>query len=197
MKAKKVFDYIMSTPYNTNPKILEQLLTEATNSGTSDIEKVELDTTLTASGKAADAKAVGDALKNIDYPVDSVNGKKGDVVLTASDVGALPANTVIPSIDGLATEEYADTVAANAASDAAEAVKNDLLNGAGAAYDTLKELGVLINENTDAIEALEIIATGKADSIHSHDDIYYTKAEVDSFLSQKTLVQIITWEADD
>lgn len=30
-------------------------------------------------------------------PVDSVNGKTGTVVLAASDVGALPANTVIPS----------------------------------------------------------------------------------------------------
>ena len=42
-------------------------------------------------------------------------------------------------------------------------VKNDLLNGAGEAYDTLKELGELIDENTDAIGALEIIAINKAD----------------------------------
>ena len=34
---------------------------------------------------------------------------------------------------------------------AAAAVKNDLLNGAGEAYDTLKELGELIDENTDAL----------------------------------------------
>lgn len=40
-------------------------------------------------------------------------------------------------------------------------VKNDLLNGAGAAYDTLKELGDLINDNQEAIDALETIATGK------------------------------------
>lgn len=40
-------------------------------------------------------------------------------------------------------------------------VKNDLLNGAGPAYDTLKELGVLIDENTDAIDALETIAASK------------------------------------
>lgn len=44
----------------------------------------------------------------IDYPVDSVNGKTGEVVLTAEDVGALPDTTVIPSIDGLATEAYVD-----------------------------------------------------------------------------------------
>ena len=35
----------------------------------------------------------------------------------------------------------------------ADGVKNDLLNGAGEAYDTLKELGELIDENTDALEA--------------------------------------------
>lgn len=64
----------------------------------------------------------------------------------------------------LATEEYADNVS--------NAVKNDLLNGAGDAYDTLKELGDLINENVNAIDALETIATNKANSsdLTSHID---------------------------
>lgn len=61
-------------------------------------------------------------------------------------------------------KNYADS----AASSAANTVKNDLLNGAGGAYDTLKELGDLINENTDAIDALELVATGKADKTHTH-----------------------------
>ena len=69
---------------------------------------------------------------------------------------------------------YADTAATN--------VKNDLLNGAGGAYDTLKELGDLIDENTDAIEALEKVAAGKADKSHTHDDKYYTKNEIDNFI---------------
>lgn len=55
---------------------------------------------------------------------------------------------------------YADSAAAK--------VKNDLLNGAGAAYDTLKELGELIDDNTDAIELLNDVAAGKADATHSH-----------------------------
>jgi len=59
---------------------------------------------------------------------------------------------------------YADT----AASTAAAAVKNDLLNGAGEAYDTLKELGDLIGDNADAIDALETVAAGKADKSHTH-----------------------------
>ena len=45
----------------------------------------------------------------------------------------------------------------------ADSIKNSLLNGAGAAYDTLKELGALIDENHDAIDALETVATNKAD----------------------------------
>ena len=61
-------------------------------------------------------------------------------------------------------KSYADS----AATTAANQVKNDLLNGAGTAYDTLKELGDLIVDNADAIEALETIASGKADASHSH-----------------------------
>lgn len=59
--------------------------------------------------------------------------------------------------------------AANEALESANAytneVKNDLLNGAGEAYDTLKELGELIDTNQNAIESLEQIATGKADAV--------------------------------
>lgn len=59
---------------------------------------------------------------------------------------------------------YADS----AATTAANKVKNDLLNGAGTAFDTLKELGDLITDNQDAIDALETVAAGKADKTHSH-----------------------------
>jgi hypothetical protein len=38
----------------------------------------------------------------------SVNGKVGEVVLNAADIGALPADTLIPSIEGLASEKYVD-----------------------------------------------------------------------------------------
>jgi len=65
----------------------------------------------------------------------------------------------------------ADSALASAktyADNAAAAVKNDLLNGAGTAYDTLKELGDLIVDNADAIDALETVASGKADKTHSH-----------------------------
>lgn len=36
----------------------------------------------------------------------SVNGKKGQVTLSAADVHALPDSTLIPSLDGFATEAW-------------------------------------------------------------------------------------------
>lgn len=66
------------------------------------------------------------------------------------------------SYDGLT--EY-DALIKTKINESAENVKNELLNGAGEAYDTLKELGDLINENVDAIDALETIAAGKASQV--------------------------------
>lgn len=63
--------------------------------------------------------------------------------------------------------ENPQTIRAIATEEAA-AVKNDLLNGAGSAYDTLKELGDLIDDNKDAIDVLEAVASGKADANHTH-----------------------------
>lgn len=50
------------------------------------------------------------------------------------------------------------------ADNAANKVKNDLLGGAGAAYDTLKELSELITDNQDAIDVLESVASSKANA---------------------------------
>lgn len=64
----------------------------------------------------------------------------------------------------------------------ASEVKNNLLNGAGAAYDTLKELGNLIDANTTALDALETVATNKADKGHTH-----TKSEITDFPTLATV----------
>lgn len=78
--------------------------------------------------------------------------------------GKVISSTYETKTDASAKLTEAKTYADNAAS----AVKNDLLNNAGAAYDTLKELGDLIDDNKDAIEALEDIAAGKANATHTH-----------------------------
>jgi hypothetical protein len=68
-------------------------------------------------------------------------------------------------LSGYATQEYVNA--------ATEDLKNELLGGAGEAVDTLKELADLINENQGTIDALQEIATGKADKEHTHkiDDV--------------------------
>lgn len=117
----------------------------------------------------------GDYIKNkpdfagLENRVDTVSGLVGDeavseqinkAIANKSDVGhdhdsdydvKGAADTALAS-----AKTYADSAATN--------VKNDLLNGAGAAYDTLKELGDLIDDNQDAIEALETVAASKANA---------------------------------
>ena len=139
---------------------------------------------------------------------------------TLAGYGIIDAESKGAASDALASaKNYTDSVASEKANTThnhddryelkgtAAAVKNDLLNGAGTAYDTLKELGELIDDNQDAIEALEIIASGKAnathshvisdvsglqsalngkaESSHSHDDRYYTESEVNTLLESK------------
>lgn len=116
-----------------------------------------------------------------------INGKEltGDITLLPSDIGAAESSHNHDS--RYYTESEVDTKlgnksdkthnhdsaydakgAANTALNTAKAytdtIKNDLLNGAGAAYDTLKELGDLIDDNQDAIEALETVASSKANA---------------------------------
>lgn len=57
-------------------------------------------------------------------------------------------------------------------------MKNDLLGGAGEAYDTLKELADLIDTNKDSIDALEALAAGhvKYDGAQTLTDAQKTQA---------------------
>lgn len=84
-------------------------------------------------------------IANVDGLQDALDGKEA----SGAAAGALAE-----------AKTYADGVGT--------AVKADLLGGAGAAYDTLKELADLIGENDTAIDALETVAAGKADADHTH-----------------------------
>lgn len=145
---------------------------------------------------ADSAHAPSNAEKNIivgiqkngtDITVDSSTRKVNITVPTVpSDIGAASSSHNHDS--DYDKKGSADTALASAktyADSAAATVKNDLLNGAGIAYDTLKELGDLIDDNKDAIDALETIASGKADASHTHDDRYYTETEIDTKLAGK------------
>lgn len=109
------------------------------------IETVVTDTTLTQSGVAADAKAVGDAIK----------GKSDSThTHTATEVGA----DVSGAAENALTESktYTDTKIAN------------LINGAPTTLDTLSEIATAMAENEDVVEALESAIGNKSDKTHTH-----------------------------
>lgn len=135
----------------------------------------------------------------LSYTGAEINARLGQVALNTTkiedlevDVSSLEKSmndkankSEIPNVSDFITTEDAQSYADTAANNAATTLKNELLNGAGAAYDTLKELGDLIDENATALDALEATASGKADAVHSHDDLYYTEAEIDTLLATK------------
>ena len=99
----------------------------------------------------------------------NTNGTPTNVAVKGLGSAAYTASTAYDAAGTAQTKADAALASAKAYADsAANAIKNDLLNGAGGAYDTLKELGDLIDDNTDAIDALETVAAGKADKTHSH-----------------------------
>ena len=73
--------------------------------------------------------------------------------LTASDVGALPSDTVIPDISGLATETYVDTALAS------------LVNSAPEALNTLDELAAALGDDSNFATTVTNQIASKQDAI--------------------------------
>lgn len=88
----------------------------------------------------ADVKALQDALDALEEEVASATNIKDDAVGT--------------------TTTYSSSKIVSEINAAKQAVKDDLLGGAGEAYDTLKELQTAIEANKDLIEAFEAVAAG-------------------------------------
>ena len=112
-------------------------------------------------------------LGNVDNTADANKSVKhatsADSATSATKATQDGNGKVISSTYETKTDSSAKLIEAKTYADnAANAVKNDLLNNAGTAYDTLKELGDLIDDNKDAIDALETVASGKANAIHTH-----------------------------
>ena len=115
----------------------------------------------------------------IKFPVDSVNGKTGAVKLAAADVGALPADTVIPSTVGLATEKYVDdAVAASKPDLSGYATKNDISGLATTNYVDEKVSNVEVDLTDYATKTFvsEEIAKIEVGDLTN----YYTKSETDT-----------------
>lgn len=95
---------------------------------------------------------------NIDNKVPSsrtVNGKAltADITLSASDVGALPNTTVIPSINGLATETYVNNKVAS------------IVDSAPATLDTLNELAAALGDDSNFATTVATQIGNKVDKV--------------------------------
>lgn len=104
--------------------------------GESEIKNVDSSLSIESTNPVQN-KVVAEAIGAIKHPVTSVNEKTGNVVLTASDVGALPDTTEIPSIEGLATETYVN-----------EKVSG-LVNAAPETLNTLDELAAALGDDAN------------------------------------------------
>ena len=92
----------------------------------------------------------------------AVKSNDGDISTINSALTALQTklNGIIDDTSASTTKVYSSSKVESQITAAKQAVKNDLLGGAGTAYDTLKELADLIETNKTAIEALQTIAAG-------------------------------------
>lgn len=127
--------------------------------------------------------------------VKSVNGQTGEVVLTASDVGALSEDTPIPSLDGYATESYVDGEI-NDVQEQIDAIvsRSDVVDVVGTyaelqAYDTssLGENDVVkvLNDSTHSNQRSYYRWVNNAWSYVGSESVGYTKAETDTLLNSK------------
>jgi hypothetical protein len=132
--------------------------------------------------------AIGNYLNEhpFEAPVVSVNGKIGAVELTAEDVGALSADTEIPSTAGLATEKYVDDAVKNVSVDLSNyynktEVDNkiseiELTPGpAGKDGKDGKDYVLTDADKQEIAGMVEVTGGGDADLSN-----YYTKTEVDA-----------------
>ena len=123
-------------------------------------EQIIVDTNSGIKIKIGDGVSHFNDLEYVDKPITDILSQKADkseipTNFDGADAAKLEGKTLAQ------VNEYADN--------AAQTVKNELLDGAGEAYDTLKELGELIKGNKTALEALNTVAAGKADKVHPHE----------------------------
>jgi len=117
----------------------------------------------------AERKAATEALKAEVGDLTTLTGTQKTSIVAAlnEQIAALKAldttvqaQTEIDDTAASTTKTYSSSKVESLLTDAKKAVKDDLLGGAGEAYDTLKELADLITANGTAIEALEALAAG-------------------------------------
>ena len=114
-------------------------------------------------GKAALTTAEKNSLIGAINELDAaVKSNDGDITAINTAITNLQSavSGLIDDTTASTTKVYSSSKVDSQITAAKQAVKNDLLGGAGTAYDTLKELADLIETNKTAIEALQALAAG-------------------------------------
>lgn len=107
-------------------------------------------------------KAINSLKTNFDNAMLAINANSADIDAAETAITALQErlNTIINDTLASTTTVYSSSKVDSEITKAKQEVKNDLLGGAGTAYDTLNELAELIESNQDAITALQNLAAG-------------------------------------
>lgn len=106
--------------------------------------------------------AINSLKTNYDNAVTSIGANTTAITAAQEAITALQTkvNGLIDDTTASTTKTYSSSKIDSEILEAKNEVKNDLLGGAGTAYDTLKELADLITTNKDAITALQKLAAG-------------------------------------
>nr|DAN81175.1 MAG TPA: hypothetical protein [Caudoviricetes sp.] len=107
-------------------------------------------------------KAINSLKTNFDNAMLAINANSADIDAAEAAITALQErlNSIINDTTASTNTVYSSSKVDSEITKAKQEVKNDLLGGAGTAYDTLNELAELIESNQDAITALQNLAAG-------------------------------------
>lgn len=107
-------------------------------------------------------KAINSLKVNFDNAMLAINANSADIDAAETAITALQErlNSIINDTTASTNTVYSSSKVASEITKAKQEVKDDLLGGAGTAYDTLNELAELIESNQDSITALQNLAAG-------------------------------------
>lgn len=160
----------------------EEFLAQA---GAGSGQNLTLDTTLTQSGEAADAKAVGDALDKLEDKIPSIEGlaREEDIPTKPEDIGALPDTYTPPNqtADQVGADPKGTAAGAVSAHNTNNAAHNDirmlidglttrlnaLANSTDTDLDQMAELVAYIKSNKSLIDGITTSKVSVADIVNN------------------------------
>ena len=155
-EAKSIAAIASSTATNAS-NTSAQALAKALEAVNNALSAVNLSTT--AETNSQTAKETAQAAQKIasdtyDYVIETLQNAQADFAETdINSPNYIKNKPIIPSIEGLASENYVDTAVAN------------LVNSAPETLDTLGELATAIENNADVVEALNSAIGNKVDKV--------------------------------